>query len=210
MKKLTALLVILCLMLSSLAMAEGMTSGTYEGSAEGRFGTITVEVTVNDDKIEAVTVKEHHDSAGVSDLPLSRIPEDIVKYQSLGVDTVSGATLTSFGVINAVSNALEQAGADVKALRAVEVPHQDLPIEDLEADVVVVGSGMAGQVAAATAADNGADVILVEKLPYLGGTLIIAGGYLVTVDGAHAGDELDDSLDRVVTYYKQVNADSVR
>ncbi len=62
------------LMLSSLAMAEGMTSGAYEGSAEGRFGTITVEVTVNDDRIETVSLKEHHDSTGVSDLPLSRIP----------------------------------------------------------------------------------------------------------------------------------------
>ena len=210
MKKIIALLMALCLTLPACALAEGMTPGTYEGSAEGRFGTITVEVTVTEDKIENVTVKEHHDSAGVSDLPLSRIPEDIVAYQSLGVDTVSGATLTSYGVINATANALEQAGADVKALRAVEVPHADMPTEDMEADIVVVGSGMAGQVAAATAADNGAKVILVEKQPYLGGTLMIAGGYLVTVDGEHAGDELDDSLDRVVSYYKQVNADSVR
>ena len=210
MKKIIALLMALCLTLPACALAEGMTPGTYEGSAEGRFGTITVEVTVTGDKIENVTVKEHHDSAGVSDLPLSRIPEDIVAYQSLGVDTVSGATLTSYGVINATANALEQAGADVKALRAVEVPHADMPTEDMEADIVVVGSGMAGQVAAATAADNGAKVILVEKQPYLGGTLMIAGGYLVTVDGEHAGDELDDSLDRVVSYYKQVNADSVR
>ena len=210
MKKFLALLLALCLMLPAFALADGMTDGTYEGAAEGRFGTITVEVTVASDKIESVTVKEHHDSAGVSDLPLSRIPEDIVKYQSLGVDTVSGATVTSYGVINATANALEQAGADIKALRKVEVPHEELPTEDLTCDVVVVGSGMAGQVAAATAADQGANVILVEKQPYLGGTLIIAGGYLVTVDGAHVDDSLDDSLDRVITYYKKVNEDSVR
>ena len=74
MKKIIALLMALCLMLPACALAEGMTAGTYEGSAEGRFGTITVEVTVTGDKIENVTIKDHHDSAGVSDLPLSRIP----------------------------------------------------------------------------------------------------------------------------------------
>jgi len=210
MKKIVVWLMALCLMLPGLALADGMTAGTYEGTAEGRFGAITVDVTVSEDKIEAVTVKEHHDSAGITELPLSRIPEDIVSYQSLGVDTVAGATLTSYGVINAAADALEKAGADVKALRGVEVPHAEMATEDMETDIVVVGSGMAGQVAAATAADQGAKVILVEKQPYLGGTLIIAGGYLVTVDGAHVAEGLDDSLERVVTYYKKVNEDSVR
>ena len=58
MKRIIALLMALCLMLPACALAEGMTPGTYEGSAEGRFGTITVEVTVTEDKIENITVKE--------------------------------------------------------------------------------------------------------------------------------------------------------
>ncbi|MDD3334895.1 MAG: FAD-binding protein [Eubacteriales bacterium] len=139
MKKVLAILTMICLLgvqtFSTVAEASGSyQAGTYTGTGEGRFGTITVKVTVSDSAIEAVEVMEHHDSAGVSDLPISRIPADIVKYQSLGVDTVSGATLTSYGTINATADALTQTGADVTALRKVEVNYDAMPTEDMEND----------------------------------------------------------------------------
>lgn len=57
---------------------------------------------------------------------------------------------------------------------------------------------------------KGADVTLIEKLPYLGGTLMMAGGYMVTVNSETDDPALDDSLERVDSYYHQVNADSKR
>ncbi len=218
MKKATAVLLMSSLVLGTGCASESSTQdstatmqdGVYEGQAEGRFGTITVSVTVSDHTISDVEVTDHHDSAGISELPIERIPSEIVEYQSLGVDTVTGATLTSYGIINATANALEQSGADVSALKNVEVTYEDMPVEDVTTEVLVVGSGMAGLVAAASAASEGADVTIVEKLPYLGGTLILAGGYLVNVDGEHADESLDTSLERVVSYYKEVNSDSVR
>ena len=195
--------------MGSFTAGAAMTPGTYEGTAEGRFGPVTVEVTVSEEQIEDVTVREHHDSDGISTLPTTRIPEEIVKYQSLGVDTVTGATITSYGVINAAAAALEEAGADVKALKEAEVTYEELAHDDLEADVVVAGSGVAGLTAAASAVSQGADVVVVEKQDYAGGTLIIAGAYLVYADGSNAQD-MDATTERVMDFYHRVNEDSVR
>ena len=70
----------------------GYKDGTYTGEADGFGGTVAVEVTVKDGKIEAVEV----------------IPK-IIEAQSAEVDTISGATFSSTGIKNAAEQALEQA-----------------------------------------------------------------------------------------------------
>lgn len=187
------------------------TAGTYEGTAQGRGGDMTVEVTVSEEAIESIVVKEHAETAGISDLPLALIPEQIVEYQSLDIDLTSGATLTSAGVLNAVANALEQAGGDVAALRNVAVEKPVMETENRDTQVVVAGGGMAGLMAAVSAAHEGAEVILVEKLPFLGGSLLIAGGGMVAVDSDVVGSMgADDDLQRTMDYVRMVNETSVR
>ncbi len=66
--------------------------GTYEGVATGRNGPIKVEVTVDNHKISAVKVISHKESAGLSDAPMEKIPNEIVSNQTLKVDNISGAT----------------------------------------------------------------------------------------------------------------------
>jgi urocanate reductase len=129
--------------------------GTYTGSAQGRFGQISVEVELSDDAINSIKVTENNDSDGVSDLPVERIPKEIVEYQSLGVDSVSGATFTSNAVKSAVSKAVEKAGGDPKTLENRKVDYEDMPTEDITTGIAVIGSGMAGLVAASTAAEKG-------------------------------------------------------
>ena len=209
MKKMLMLMLTLTLTLTfAVCTAMAMTPGTYIGTADARGGMMTVEVTVTEDKIESIVVKEHADTIGICEPPIAMIPADIIAYQSLDVDTVAGATLTSYGVINAVTDALKQAGADIDALKAVEIVKPLPAAEDMQTQVVVAGGGMAGLVAAVTAADNGADVILVEKMSFLGGNLLLAGGGLGTV-GAETVPE-DDSLERVMAYFKEVNSTSSR
>lgn len=187
------------------------TPGTYTGIADGRGGTMIVEVTVSDSAIESITVKDHLETQGIADLPLEQIPVDIVEYQSLGVDMISGATLTSYGVINAVSDALEQAGGDVAALKQVAVEKEVPAAEDMTTQVVVAGGGMAGLMSAVTAAHEGAQVILLEKLPFVGGSLFLAGGGMVTADSEVIGGMgADDSLERTVDYFKMVHETSER
>ena len=82
--------------------------GTYEGSAEGYKSTITVSVTVSGGKVTDISVV----SEGDTDQFFSRaeaVLDDILGQQSLEVDTVTGATFSSAGLINAVSDALQSA-----------------------------------------------------------------------------------------------------
>ena len=83
--------------------------GTYTGEADGFGGTVAVEVTVKDGKIEAVEVTsaEKEDSAYLA-MAEDIIPK-IIEAQSAEVDTISGATFSSTGIKNAAEQALEQA-----------------------------------------------------------------------------------------------------
>jgi len=187
--------------------------GTYTGTGHGRNGEIHVEVTFSADKIENITVLPNAETVGISDLPQKQVPADIIAYQSLAVDTITGATLTSNGVIDAVADAAEQAGAVVAALRAVPVDYPKQENADLSAQVVVAGGGMAGMMAAITAADQGADVVLVEKLPYVGGTLMLAAGGFVAANSEWMAQQegiTDDSTARHIAWVHEANKNSVR
>ena len=121
------------------------TPGTYTGTAAGRNGDVTVEVTCSADAITAVAVTEHQETAGVADPAIEQIPEEIVEYQSLGVDTITGATITSQAILDAAAAAIEQAGGDVEALKAVKpTGGETAALEDRDTQVLVVGAGLAG------------------------------------------------------------------
>jgi fumarate reductase flavoprotein subunit len=105
------------------------------------------------------------------------------ELNSINVDTVGGATFTSKGILAAVQNALENGGVDTTALmEKKEVVVEKAADETLEADVVVIGAGGAGLAAAITAEQNGAKVIVVEKMPKVGGNTILAGGAVNAVE----------------------------
>ncbi len=167
--------------------------GTYTGKAQGRIADIAVTVTVNENAIESVTIGENSETPALANAAFDAIPAAIVKSQSLGVDTVAGATLSSIGVINAVADAVAQACADAAALRAVPVEAEaPAPVSDITTDVVVVGGGLSGMVAAITAKQLGADVVLVEKLPFIGGTLSVSAGSGMVWGTKHAPAEVVD------------------
>lgn len=156
--------------------AGAYTAGTYTGTAKGRNGDITVEVTVIGDEITSVVVKEHQETEGIADPAIERIPQRIVEGQSLGIDAIAGATITGDAILEAVANALEQAGADVEALKAKKVEKTAGETVEKTADVIIVGGGGAGISAAAAAASEGKTVILLEKTAALGGNTLASGG----------------------------------
>ena len=137
-----AVLVYALMLVVSAAYAE-----EYSGAAEGRNGDVHVSVVYEDGKISAVKVGAHQETPGISDPAIAEIPARIVKEQSLTVDVVSGATLTSAAIIKAAERALAGAGVDVSTFKKV---HEAVLTEGEteNVDIVIVGAGMAGLMAA--------------------------------------------------------------
>lgn len=83
--------------------------GTYEGVGKGNNGDIKVEVTVENGSITSIVLKEHTETEGIYEAAEKGVIADIIKNQVADVDTVSGATNSSKGIIEAVKNALADA-----------------------------------------------------------------------------------------------------
>lgn len=158
------------------------TAGTYTATTRGRNADITVSVTFDAQKITDVQVVSHEESPGIGDLAIDRLPAEIVKHQSLGIDAVASATITSEALLAAVADCVTQAGGDAEALKAVEVSAAAGELVSKEADVLVIGAGGAGLAAATVAAENGANVIMMEKTAGPGGNTKLALGLLNACD----------------------------
>ncbi|MDI3538672.1 MAG: hypothetical protein PWP58_1633 [Bacillota bacterium] len=86
--------------------------GTFTGEGQGMGGPVKVSVEIKEGKINKVEVVEHAETPGISDPAIEQVPKAIVEKQGVdGVDVVSGATVTSKAIIEAVKSALEQAAS---------------------------------------------------------------------------------------------------
>lgn len=213
MKKYLSLILVLAMVLCMAAYgaapvqaenANLFTPGTYTGVGAGKNGDITVEVTFSADKIERITVVSHSETPSLSDAAIANIPTQIVEAQSLGVDAVSGATYTSNGIVEAVADAVKQAGGDVEALKNVQIAAGEHVEEELTTDVVVVGGGGAGMSAAVRLAELGQQVILFEKASFLGGAISVSGGNQVIMGSQLQADNgvEDDSVESMVADFE--------
>ncbi len=149
---------------------------TAEGTGVGKHGDITVSVIFNDGRIQDIKIISEKENLVLAKKVYSDLKADIVASNSVDLDDISGATFSSKGFRAAVEDAAKKAGvklakADKKALKKAE---KALPkVNDY--DVVVVGAGGAGFSAAITAKNAGANVVLLEKMPAVGGNSLISG-----------------------------------
>lgn len=90
-------------------MSKALTDGEYEASVDGQEGTMTVKTTIADGKISKVEIAEQHETEAVAKAALDNLPAAIAEQNSVNVDTVSGATLTSNRILDAVTDCLNQA-----------------------------------------------------------------------------------------------------
>ncbi|RGT56345.1 FAD-dependent oxidoreductase [Solobacterium moorei] len=150
-------------------------AGTYEGSGTGKNGSIKVSVEVSNDSIKKVDILEQNETPSIAKDALEKIPQNIVKEQSLAIDTISGATITSQGILDAVKDALSSSGVDMNKLTQ-KTASTNNQVEEVEADIVVIGAGGAGTAAALRAAQEGKKVMLLEKTATPMGASTLAGG----------------------------------
>lgn len=178
---------ILCLMLSvvmlgSCALADGFTAGTYSVTVPGHNGDVTVEVAFSETVIESIVPVSHQETPGISDGPINTIPQQIIDNQTLAVDTIAGATVTSKALINAVTEAVKLAGGNPETMQTkVEKAAQNAETVTMETDVVVVGAGAAGMITAQSLAEKGYQVLVLEKMSFVGGATLTCGGGLPAV-----------------------------
>lgn len=201
MKKIISAFLASMLLLGSIggaAMAEDMTPGTYEAEAQGFHGDVKLSVTVDAEKITAIDILEHSETEGIGAAALPKLVEAVLANQTIGVDSVAGATVTSEAFKAAMTDALTQAGADMDKMTAA-VAASGLEDVQMDADVVVVGAGAAGLSAALKTAQNGHSVILLEKMGVIGGASAMAGsGTMATGSKWQKEDGYEDSAEKLV------------
>lgn len=176
------------------------TPGKYEGSAEGHNGSIKLEVEVTKDKIASINVLSSEETKHLAEPVFTEMAAKIIEDQSLSVDTVTGATITSNAFISAISNAVKEANVDPQLLRKDTKKEVSTETVELNSDVVVVGGGSAGISAALSAEQKGLSVILLEKNAMFGGHTALSGG-LTLVTGSKLQEKLGVTDDTVQKAY---------
>lgn len=184
---------------SAVSQMQGSTSvagstvqdGAYTVTTAGHNGDITVTTTFANGQITGVTVDENAETPDIASAALVDVPEAIVQANSVTVDTVAGATVTSNAIITAVQQAINEAGGNPDDFAVARAG--DGETQQMVTDIVVVGAGAAGVTAAVSATENGAEVILIEKTGVIGGAsnLSWAGKFYNSSAAVEDGLELD-------------------
>ncbi|MBW9212141.1 MULTISPECIES: FAD-dependent oxidoreductase [Terrabacteria group] len=202
MKKVSKTLLSVLLATSMFGCSKGSTTsskmkaGTYTVSEMGMNDKVEVSVEVDETRIKSVKVTKHSETPGIGGelkdskgqvmraggvAPVELIPQEIVKNQSLKVDNVTGATITSAAIVRGVEKAIKDAGGNPDSFKKT-VNYEAR--KDVSADVAVLGGGGAGLAAAIGAAQKGKKVVIIEKAGAIGGDTLVCGAIYNAPDPA--------------------------
>ena len=209
MKKIICLVTMVSLLLAGCSTTN-KGAKTSQGTGHGYGGEIKVELSTEDGKITNINVVSNHETSVVYDRALPILTERIIEAQSPVVDSVSGATFTSFGVKKAVAEAMKEAGIGEYEIsfdtQGPAVEKKDL--EEVKTQLVVVGGGPAGLSAAIEAKQNGVEeVIVIEKLDILSGNGKFDMNFYDLINSeAQKANGIEDSAEALVADLKAEGA----
>ena len=193
MKRLLALMLCAMLLLGGAALGEGgATDGEYTVTSPGFYGDLNVTVVIQGGAISDIVVKDCPETPELGGKAIDIMTMEMIDNNTSGVDSVTGATVTSAYFRMAVNAALKEANAPEAMTAKVETPERTS--ETLDCDVLVMGSGTAGLSAAIAAAEAGANVMVIEKQDIPGGSAVTSAGIVYA-----PVDESD--RDAMVQYY---------
>ena len=168
------LLLILCLFLGGCQSTQ-KDCYTVLGSSMGNNGKITVELFIQNNEIKEIELVENHETRHFTDVIIEMI-DRIKTEQSLAVDMISQATITSRATVEAVQNALLHCDSNV-TFKDLET------VSRLSSDIIIIGAGGAGMIAAIEAKNLGFEnVTVIEKMPFGGGNTRMSGGEFAAAD----------------------------
>ena len=163
------------------AAGSGGVSGEFTGTATG-MGEVSVTVTLTDGVITDCKIVGDSETEGIGSVVIESAVDEIVSGNKGAIDVVTGATITSDAINEALAAALAAAGldaADFTGDASAETAAED---RAMDADIVIVGAGGAGMTAAITAAEAGRSVVIVESQAMVGGNSVRATGGMNAAD----------------------------
>ena len=159
---------------SSTSAASGV-SGSFTGTAKG-MGDVSVTLTLTNNVITDCTAKGDEETPGIGSVVIEQFPGEVVEGNTINLDSISGATITSNAFVEAAKAALTEAGLNPDDYMAKADKTANGETVSYDADVVVIGAGGAGMTAAMTAADAGQKVVILESQAMVGGNSARATG----------------------------------
>lgn len=171
----------------------GLKSGTYKVIAQGYEDNSTpIEVKVADGKITEIHAEKKITVGSLEEAVFTRIPEKIIQEQTLNVDTLTGASFSSRGLIEAVADVIKRAGGNLKDYQiGAEGPVEKKKVtesrvnedvnyaewrevptnvnKEINTDFLIVGAGISGLAAAVQAASEGLETTVIEKNAFVAG-----------------------------------------
>ncbi len=174
-------------------------AGTYTAEVTGHNAPYTMTVTFSDNAITAIDTSANQESLGVGADALKALQQQVLDNQTINIDTVTGATLSSMSLQEGLKECADQADA-LEALELVDAPAKPEVQPTYDTDVCVIGAGGSGLASAIAAVQAGANVIVLEKCGITGGSTNVSEGALNAVDPERQDKQgIEDSIE---TFYE--------
>lgn len=151
-----------------------MTKKTIKAQANGRNGQIDFDIALDNNHVDDIKVTKSSETPAIFKQAFGKLKNKIIKNQSFDVDAISGASMMTQAMLDSGKKALEENNITLNSYKTEE--HKTV---DLNVDVAVIGSGMAGLMAASRVLSMGKKVVVLEKNGYLGGATILNGSNVV-------------------------------
>lgn len=148
---------------------------TIKAQADGRNGKIDFDIDVDGNKINDIKVTKNSETPAIFNQVFGKLKDEVLDKQSFDVDAISGASIMTKAILDSGKNALKENNITPDS-KPVDNDHKDVTIDT---DVAVIGSGMAGLMAASRALSMGKNVVVLEKNGYLGGATALNGSNVV-------------------------------
>ena len=183
LKRKSLIICIACCVVAALLIGGNAYFDAGRGRTYGYQSWIEVTAQRLDNGSFFLTVDSEKETPALGDQAVERTIALINEGQTLDVDVLTGATISSSAALESATKALKHLGYDIDTLATR--PSLTFEPQRLEkCDVVIIGAGGAGLTAAIEAAKYGADVVVVEKLGIAGGSTARSDGLIMATGSA--------------------------
>ncbi len=153
-----------------------------DGQAMGHNGPIDFEVSIDDDHVTDLEIKQHSETPGIFNQVADKLRTNVLENQSFEIDAISGATVMSEAILESADQVVKKEGIQLSNKKEKQQKQE----KEIQTDVVVIGGGEAGLVAASKVLAAGKEVVLLEKNGYLGGATILNGSNVTATNSKTA------------------------